>query len=90
MILLFIFINIDCGESEICYSLSKIDNISHGISIASFILNSIFESLKFFLVMVFINYYTILHYFIFILFLNVFIDNVFELMIKIEIFKFLI
>ena len=87
LILLLIFINIDCGESEICYSLSKIHSISHGVSIVNFILNSILESLKFFLVMVFINYYTILHYFIFILFLNVFIDNVFELMYIFEIFN---
>ena len=90
MILLFIFINIDCGESEICYSLSKIDSISHGISIVYFIFRSIWNALIFFFKLYFINYYTILHYFIILLFINDVFFDFFNLICNFEIFNLII
>ena len=68
LILLIIFINIDCGNSVVCLAISEIQNIS-GYAILLYILKSFINSVIFFLRLLVMNEYSLFHIIILFIFL---------------------
>lgn len=68
LILLIIFINIDCGNSVVCIAISEIQNIS-GYAILLYILKSFINSVIFFLRLLVMNEYSLFHIIVLFIFL---------------------
>ena len=67
LIIYLIFMNVDCGEKDICLILSM-ETIVNIERFAVFVIYSLMHSLYFFIVIVAINIFSVFHYFLFISF----------------------
>ena len=83
IILLLIFLNIDCGNSVICLSISEIQKISFS-AVILYIFKSILSSLNFFFKLLVMNDFTLLHIIALFIFINL-VAYIFDL---IENFKY--
>ena len=88
IILLIIFLNIDCGAKEFCILLSETKNIS-GISILLYILISIFSAIEMFLILLIIYYFSIFHIAIPFIFLDLF-QYIFNLIAEFDKYELII
>ena len=79
LLLLIIFLNIDCGNSIVCRAISEINNIS-GYGIILYIFKSILYSLSFYLRLLVMNDYTLFHIIVLFIFV-MFVSNIANLII---------
>ena len=77
IILLIIFLNIDCGNSAICQTISEIEKISV-YAIILYIFKSILLSLNVFFTLLVMNDFTLLHIIVLFIFIRL-VNNIFEL-----------